>query len=98
MIVHSILERENIMKKVKKLMLVICCVAIMVGITACGDMGTTPNDNNNDVTEGTEKKNTDDGVVDDIGNAVGDGINDIGNGVKDMTDDVTGNSNNNTNR
>ena len=30
-------------------------------------------------------------VVDDIGNAVGDGVEDVGEGVKDATDDLTGN-------
>ena len=85
------------MKSLKKAMLIISCLAMMLGTTACGDMGATPNDNNNDVTEGTDTKNSDGGVVDDIGNTVGDGINDIGDGVKDMTDDITGNSNDNTN-
>jgi hypothetical protein len=55
------------------------------------------NDTNNDVTEGNDQKNRDDGVIDDVGDAVDEGINDIGNGVEDITDDITGNGVNHTN-
>ncbi len=58
------------------------------------------NDSGNDTSGTTDNRSTnydDGGVIDDIGNAVGDGIDDIGNGVKDITDDVTGNGDNTVN-
>lgn len=77
------------MKKFKKIIVAMLCLCIMLGMTACG---------NNDVTEGTDKNDKNQGVVDDVGdavddagNAAGDAVDDIGNGVKDITDDVTGN-------
>ena len=77
------------MKKLRQVMLSALCLFVMLGTVACGS-NNNPNDNNmNDATEGNY--NDDNGVVDDIGDAVGDGVNDIGNGIKDITDDMTGN-------
>lgn len=82
---------------------------------AANDTKTEQNDTMNDVTDGRNNNNVtddgnnnnnnvtddrnNDGVMDDLGNAVGDGIEDVGDGVKDVTDDLTGNDarNNRTN-
>ena len=84
------------MKKFKQVMLSALCLFVILGTTACGTRNNTndviPNDNNmNNATEGNYNNNTGNGVVDDIGNAVGNGVNDIGNGIKNITDDMTGN-------
>ena len=95
------------MKKIKKAILVMLCLGVIATATACGrnamDDGanntpTDQNDTNNDVTDGTDKKdNNDGGVINDVGDAAGNVIDDVGEGVKDVTDDVTGNDNNNNN-
>jgi hypothetical protein len=93
------------MKKFKKAILLMLCLGVIVSATACGgnanDDGanktpTDQNDTNNDVTDGTDKKDNinDGGVINDMGNTAGDVIDDVGEGVKDMTDDMTGNGNN----
>ena len=84
------------MKRFKKLMLSLLVLSVMFVATACGSRNDTmdplPNDSNmNNATEGNYNNNTGNGVVDDIGNAVGNGVNDIGNGIKNITDDMTGN-------
>ena len=81
------------MKKTKKYLLAVLCLLVALAATACSDngkkndqngtgTGVEQDHNNNDVTEG-------DGVINDVGDAVGDGINDLGDGVKDVTDDLT---------
>lgn len=81
------------------------CLGAILGTTACGMRNDTDNNatdrtpneqnnTNNDVTEGTDRKDQDGGVIDDIGNTTGNVIDDIGNGIKDMTD---GNNNTNNN-
>ena len=93
------------MKKLRKELLSVLCLCMMLGLTACGsrnDMNDqTPNDSNmNNATENTQDKLTgdhnddsmieeNDGVIDDLGTAVGEGINDIGTGVENITDDMT---------
>ena len=80
------------------------CLAVASGMIACTDMGNTDNNGNknpteqnntnNDVTEGKDDNKQNGGVIDDVGDAIGDGVNDLGDGIKDVTDDVTGNHNN----
>ena len=82
------------MKKLRQVMLAVLCLFVMLGTVACGSNNNTndmlPNDNNmNDATEGNY--NNGNGVVDDIGDAVGNGVNDIGNGIKVITGDMTDN-------
>ena len=75
------------MKQLKKVMIAVVCFGVILGTTACGTMD---NNQNNDVTEG-KQDTTDNGVIDDVGDATGNVINDIGNGVENITNDVTGN-------
>lgn len=92
------------MKKWKKAILTILCLGVMFGTVACTNMDnpdddanktpTEQNDTNNDVTEGKDKNHQNGGVIDDVGDAVGDGVNYLGDGIKDVTDDITGNENN----
>ena len=92
------------MKKWKKAILTMLCFGVIIGTVACADMSnpdddanktpTEQNDTNNDVTDGKDKNHNNDGVIDDVGDAVDDGMDDIGDGIKDVTDDVTGNKNN----
>lgn len=85
------------MRKLRKDFLFVLCLCVMLGLTACGsgdDMnGTTDQKHMNNATESTYGNGNDSGrgVVDDLGDAVGEGINDIGDGVEDFTDDMTGN-------
>lgn len=82
------------MKKFKQIMLSVLCICVMLGTTACGSRTDTndavPNDTNmNDATEGDHNAPMEDGSVDDIGDAVGEGLNDIGTGIEDFADDMT---------
>ena len=80
------------------------CLGVIFGTVACtsmenpdDDANKTPteqNNTNNDVTDGKDKNHQNGGVIDDVGDAVGDGVEDLGNGIKDVTDDVTGTHNN----
>ena len=87
------------MKHFKRTIVAILCLCVMLGVTACG--GTNNNDTgngqNNDVTDGTDRRNDNGGVIDDVGDATGNVIDDIGNGVENITDDMTGNDNNSMN-
>ncbi len=65
------------MKKFRKEFLFVLCFCMMLGLAACG------RDDMNNTTDGNG------GVVDDLGDAVGEGIEDIGNGVENLSDDVT---------
>ena len=85
------------MRNWKRSLVILLCMCVMCGTVACGNNGMEQNDTNNDVTEGNDQKKRDDGVIDDVGDAVDEGINDIGNGVEDITDDITGNDVNHTN-
>ena len=79
------------MKKVRKAILTMLCLGLIMGTVACGTMDDTNDNgasgNNNNVTEGTDKTN----IIDDVGDAVGDGVEDVGEGVKNITDDMTKN-------
>ena len=82
------------MRKFKQVMLSVLCLSVILGTAACGSRNDTnnanPNDNNmNDATEGNYY-NDGNGVIDNIGDAVGEGMDDIGNGIENITDDVTG--------
>ena len=99
---NTIHERETTMKKWKKAILTVLCLGVILSSVACTDMGNTDDDGNktpteqnntnNDVTDGKDKNHQNGGVIDDVGDAVGDGVNDLGNGIKDVTDDMTGNN------
>ena len=96
------MERETIfMKKMKKLLLLMICTFVLLGMTACGsrdnvdngaDQSTTDTDaekNNNDSDSTT---NSDDRTMNDA--TEGDGIldnavDDVTDGIDDVTDDVT---------
>ena len=86
------------MKRWSKVFLVVLCLSVILGTTACGSR-------NNVTDEGTTDQavpeTTDDNVVDDMGNAVGNGIDNVGNaiddgmnaigdGVDNMTNDLAG--------
>lgn len=83
------------MLKWKKAILTVLCLGVIMGTVACGNNGNATNDKNNDVTEGRDH-NKNDNMMDDVGDAVKDGVDDIGTGVKDVTDDLTGNDDHNT--
>ena len=55
------------------------------------DAQSTDRNENNHTTDGNG------GVIDDLGDAVGEGINDIGDGVENLTDDMTGDHKNTQN-
>ncbi len=92
------------MKKWNKGFLILLCLCMILGTTACGSRDNTSNEGTTDQTA-PEQNNmgtdtTDNNVVDDMGNAVGDGMDNVGNaiddgmnaigdGVDNMTDDLT---------
>ena len=53
-------------------------------------------DERNDATDGNDNSNGD-GVMDDLGDDIVDGVDDVVNGAEDVVDDVTGNGNTTTN-
>ena len=89
------------MRYVRKMALVFTCVALMAGITACGNGDNTANpDTNtggtvNDATNGndaagnagTGNNGAAGNIVDDVGDGVEDAVDDVENGVDDMTRD-----------
>lgn len=95
------------MKQLKKVFLVMLSMTIVLGTTACGSRnnmddnagnGTpTKQENMNGTTTGSNKADGNDGVVDDLGNAIGNGVEDVGQGVKDITDDATNDTQNTKN-
>ena len=82
------------MKKFKKAILSMLCVAVVLGTTACGSRNNAGDDAANDTQ--TEQNGSGNmagdtnggGAINDLGNAVGNGMEDMGQGVKDMTDDA----------
>lgn len=74
------------MKQWKKFMLVFMCTGIMMGLTACGNNTDDNAANDNSATEGTtgtddtvkddvtDRNNENDGVMDEIGDDVQDGV------------------------
>ena len=90
------------MKKMKKGILIMLCMGIICGVTACGERSDN-NDNMNGATSGEQRNenydNRDDNGVDDAGDAIRDGVEDIGNaaedGMNDVKEGVNGTRNNN---
>ena len=89
------------MKKMKKGILIMLCMGIICGVTACGERSDN-NDNMNGATSGEQRNenydNRDDNLLDDTGDAIRDGE-DIGNaaedGMNDVKEGVNGTRNNN---
>ena len=81
------------MKNWRKVILFVLCFSLIFGVTACGARDNNRNDNTiNDATDYKDNNNTANDMgdaLDNVGNAVGDGINAVGDGVKDMTGDLT---------
>lgn len=80
------------MKQLKKTLLVLLCVGVLFGMTACGTDGTTDDPTVQDsAEENREGKNTadDSGVLEDIGRGVDDGVRDVVDGVEDGVKDMT---------
>ncbi len=86
------------MKRWNKGLLLMLCLCMILGTTACGSRDNTTNEGTTD--QVTPEQNDTNNVVDDMGNAVGDGIDNVGNaiddgmnaigdGVDNVTDDLT---------
>lgn len=85
------------MRQWKKFMLVLMCAGVMTGVTACGNNTDDNAANDNAATEGTtgnqtddvtDRNDTNDGVMDEIGDDVRDGADEIGDDVRDGVDDI----------
>ena len=77
------------MKQFKKMLLMMTCVCVMLGCVACGNRSANDNTMNDatdttDMTDDTNDRN--DGVVEDLGEDVVDGVEDIGKDVEDAVD------------
>lgn len=96
------------MKQLKKTAVWVLCVCAILGMTACGTKrenvntgdktNTESTDNNmNNATEGTGVDNNGDGVLDDVGDGIRNGVEDVGDGIRDgaedLKDDVTNDAN-----
>lgn len=85
------------MRQLKKTLLALLCVGVLFGMTACGNNRTTEQGTANDATDGnnTEKnhadqKNTgDNGVLEDVGRGIDNGVRDVVDGVDDVVEDAT---------
>lgn len=87
------------MKQLKKTLLALLCVGVLFGMTACGSDNTANDNAVNDATEGnnTEQDRTDrnqdtnnDGVLEDVGRGVDNGVRDVVDGVEEGVEDMTG--------
>lgn len=84
------------MKQLRKLLLIMMCVAIMVSVTACAgnadDNGAGQNDVVND--NGANDTGTGDSAMDEIGDGLEDTATGVGEGVNDVIDGLDGNDQN----
>ena len=89
------------MKKWNKAFLMMLCLCVILGTTACGRAADpVPNNGDNNTINGTPADNIGNTVgdgIDNVGNAIDDGMNAIGNGVDNVTDDLTNNGGSNVN-
>ncbi len=92
---HNTQKGRVQMKQIKKTVVALLCVCMLFAV-GCG---TKENANNNgNTTTNTDKKNTDgDGVMEDVGRGIDNGVRDVVDGVEDTVDDVTENNRNNHN-
>lgn len=82
------------MKQVKKIVVVLLCICTLFTV-GCGTKENA-NDSGN-ITTNTDKKNTDrDGVMEDIGEGIDNGVRDAIDGVEDTVDNVAGKKENHT--
>lgn len=97
------------MKQLRKTAVWVLCVCVIFGMTACGtkkenentDNKTTTEstDNNKNMNDATDGTDTDgDGVLDDVGDDIRDGVDDIGDDIKDGADDLKDDVTNDTNQ
>ena len=78
------------MKTTKKLLLCLLCVGVICGIVACGRSNVDENKNNDTTNQGTMNDRNDkgDNLVDDVGDAVKDGVQGATDGVNELIDGV----------
>ena len=90
------------MKNMKKVLAGLLLVAVLCGVTACGDNNDTNHKENTTTTEDRKEDNRDtnkeDGLIEDTGEDIKDGVEDLGddirNGMDDMEDSIENNGNN----
>ena len=87
---HNTQKGRVQMKQIKKTVVALLCVCMLFAV-GCGTKENA-NDNGNTTTN-TDKKNTDgDGVMEDVGRGIDNGVRDVVDGVEDTVDDVTENN------
>lgn len=79
------------MKQFKKFLVMLMCVCAVAGVTACGSSKDTTSDTNS-ATDGTKNE----GVVDEMGDDVKDGVDNMKDDMKDGMDDTKDNMNDTT--
>lgn len=86
------------MKNMKKVIAGLLLVTVLCGVTACGDNNTTNNKNDSATTEDRNDTNRDDGIIEDTGREIKDGVEDLGDDIRDgvdnMGDSIEDNGNN----
>lgn len=86
------------MKNMKKVIAGLLLVTVLCGVTACGDNNTTNNKNDSATTEDGNDTNRDDGIIEDTGREIKDGVEDLGDDIRDgvdnMGDSIEDNGNN----
>ena len=90
------------MKNMKKVIAGLLLVTVLCGVTACGDNNTTNNKNDSATTEDrndtNRDTNRDDGIIEDTGREIKDGVEDLGDDIRDgaenMGDSIEENGNN----
>ena len=86
------------MKNMKKVIAGLLLVTVLCGVTACGDNNTTNNKNDMETIEDRKDTNRDDGIIEDTGREIKDGVEDLGDDIRDgaenMGDSIEDNGNN----
>ena len=86
------------MKNMKKVIAGLLLVTVLCGVTACGDNNTTNNKNDTETIEDRKDTNRDDGIIEDTGREIKDGVEDLGDDIRDgadnMGDSIEDNGNN----
>lgn len=90
------------MKNMKKVIAGLLLVTVLCGVTACGNNKNTNNKNDTTTTEdkrdGNRDTNRNDGIIEDTGREIKDGVEDLGDDIRDgvdnMGDSIKDNGNN----
>lgn len=85
------------MKKMKKVIAGLLLVTVLCGVTACRDNNTTNNKNDSATTEDRNDTNRGDGIIEDTGREIKDGVENLGDDIRDGAENIGDSIENNGN-